>query len=44
MALSSDYGLVVVCKNGTGIDFSEEEALKVLSEDEIIIDINLHDR
>lgn len=43
VALSSDYGLVVVCKNGTGIDFSEEEALKVLSEDEIIIDINLHD-
>ena len=31
-----------VCKNGAGIDFSEEEAEKILSEDEIIIDVELN--
>lgn len=43
VTLSSAAGSVLVCKQGAGVGFSEEEALKVLSEDEIIIDINLHD-
>lgn len=40
--LRSDKGTVEVCKNGTGIDFSEEKASTVLSCDEIYIDINLN--
>ena len=40
--LRSKYGTVEVCKNGSGIEFSEEKAAKVLSSDEIYIDINLN--
>lgn len=36
-------GKVDVCKNGAGIDFSEEKAKTVLSEREITIDIDLND-
>lgn len=43
VTLSSQAGFVLVCQNGRGYPFSEEEALKVLNEDEIIIDIVLHD-
>ncbi len=39
----SKAGSVEVCRNGAGIDFSEELAKTVLSEDEIIIDITLGD-
>ena len=39
----SAAGTVAVCENGRGIDFSEEEAKKVLSEDEIHIEIDLND-
>ena len=37
----SRAGEVAVCKNGAGIDFSEELAKAVLSEDEILIDISV---
>ena len=40
--LRSEYGTVEVCKNGSGIEFSEEKASKVLTSDEIYIDINLN--
>lgn len=40
--LRSDKGCVSVCKNGSGIEFSEEKAAEVLSSDEIYIDINLN--
>ena len=40
--LRSEYGTVEVCKNGSGIEFSEEKASKVLASDEIYIDINLN--
>lgn len=43
VALSSKAGRVEVCKNGSGIEFSEEIAKKVLSEDEINIEITLRD-
>ena len=31
-----------MCENGAGVDFSEEEAAKILHADEIYIDIDLH--
>lgn len=40
--LKSDKGMISVCKNGSGIEFSEEEAGAVLSSDEIYILINLN--
>ena len=40
--LRSDKGTVSVCRNGAGVDFSEEKAAVVLSSDEIYIDINLN--
>lgn len=39
----SAAGEVSVCKNGAGIDFSEEVAKKVLTESEINVEINLND-
>lgn len=41
--LKSEKGIVSVCRNGAGIEFSEEEAAKVLSDDEIYVLINLND-
>lgn len=38
---SSKSGMVHVCENGAGIEFSEEKAKEVLSEDEIYIDISV---
>lgn len=43
VAFKSKAGVVEVCKNGAGIDFSEEIAKKVLSENEIEITVNLND-
>lgn len=40
--LRSDKGTVTVCKNGSGVEFSEEKAAEILSADEIYIDINLN--
>ncbi len=42
MSFKSKAGIVDTCKNGAGIPFSEEIAKKVLSEDEITIEINLN--
>lgn len=42
VAFRSCAGAVRVCKNGSGIDFSEEIAKTVLTEDEIIIDVNMN--
>ena len=39
----SDAGEVLVCENGSGVDFSEELAKKVLSESEIDIVVAFHD-
>ena len=43
VSLSSKAGSILVCEKGAGVAFDEEEALKILSEDEITIDIDLHD-
>ena len=40
--LKSKKGIVTVCKNGAGVEFSEEKAAEVLSSDEIYILINLN--
>ena len=43
VVLSSSKGSVKVCESGAGVDFSEDEAFKILSEDEIVIRIDMHD-
>lgn len=40
--LRSDKGAISVCKNGSGVEFSEDKAADILSADEIYIDINLN--
>ncbi|MCI1955723.1 MAG: bifunctional glutamate N-acetyltransferase/amino-acid acetyltransferase ArgJ [Oscillospiraceae bacterium] len=43
VSFSSKAGKIAVCKNGAGIPFREDEAKKILSEDEINIDVSLRD-
>ena len=42
VSLASPNGSIDVCKNGAGVEFSEEEAKVVLSADEIYINIQLN--
>lgn len=43
VSFSSRMGEILVCRDGAGVDFSEEKAKAILLEDEITIDINLKD-
>ncbi len=43
VAFESKAGRIAVCKNGAGIDFDEGEAKKILTQDEINVDVTLHD-
>lgn len=43
VAFKSSAGTVEVCKNGAGVDFSEESAKKILTEKEIEIAVELND-
>ncbi len=43
VAFRSAGGYLPVCKNGMGMDFSEEYAKTVLSADEISIEVSLND-
>ncbi len=43
VSFSSNEGTIAVCKNGAGVDFSEEIAKKILLEKEINIIIKLND-
>ncbi len=43
VSFSSVAGTIEVCKDGSGVDFSEEVAKTILSEDEITINITLGD-
>ncbi len=43
VSFSSKAGSIAVCKDGAGIPFSEELAKKVLSEDEVTVDVSLGD-
>ena len=40
--LASSKGSIAVCRNGAGVEFSEDEAKVVLSADEIFIQVDLH--
>ncbi len=42
VAFTSKKGTVAVCKDGAGLDFSEEKAKEILLEEEITIEIELH--
>lgn len=41
--LASVKGVLPVCRNGAGVEFSEEFAKVVLAEDEILVNISLHE-
>ena len=43
VSFKSAAGEIDVCKNGAGVDFSEDTAKKILSENEIDIIVNLND-
>ena len=43
MKFASAVGEVEVCRQGMGLDFDEEAAKSILSQDEVIIDITLHE-
>lgn len=43
VSFKSNKGEILVCKNGAGVDFSEEKAKEILLEDEIYINVNLND-
>ena len=43
VAFTSAAGSILVCENGRGVPFSEEEAKKVLSEKEIVIAVDCKD-
>ena len=40
---SSIFGEVAVCEKGTGLDFDEELAKKILGQDEVVIDVSLNE-
>ncbi len=42
VSFSSDKGIIPVCKDGSGIDFSEEKAKEILLEKEITINVELN--
>ena len=42
VSLESAKGTIKVCEHGAGVEFSEEKAKEVLGEDEIYINIDLH--
>ena len=42
VAFQSRAGSILVCKDGAGVAFDEEQAKKILLEDEIVIDIDLN--
>ena len=43
VTFSSDVGQVQVCRQGAGVDFDEELAKSVLSQDEVVIQVDLHE-
>ena len=43
VSFKSDKGEILVCQNGAGVDFSEEQAKEILLEKEIDILVNLND-
>ncbi len=43
VSIGSSNGVIDVCKNGAGVEFSEETAKEILGEEEIIINISIDD-
>ncbi len=43
IGFSSIQGSILVCKQGTGLDFDEELAKKILTQDEVVIDVSLNE-
>ena len=43
VSFSSDQGEILVCQHGTGVDFDEDLAKKILSQDEVVIAVDLHE-
>ncbi|MDE6781053.1 MAG: bifunctional glutamate N-acetyltransferase/amino-acid acetyltransferase ArgJ [Ruminococcus sp.] len=41
VSIGSDKGVIEVCRNGAGVEFSEEKAKEILGEEEIIINISV---
>ncbi len=41
VSLSSPKGVIEVCKNGAGVEFSEEKAKEILSEEEILVSVSI---
>lgn len=41
VSLSSVKGCIDVCKNGAGVEFSEEQAKEILSEEEILVSVSI---
>ena len=40
---SSAVGEILVCEQGAGVDFDEENAKSILSQDEVVIQVDLHE-
>ncbi|MCI2106771.1 MAG: bifunctional glutamate N-acetyltransferase/amino-acid acetyltransferase ArgJ [Intestinimonas sp.] len=43
VTFTSPAGEILVCKDGAGLDFDEDAAKSILSQDEVVIDVNLHE-
>ena len=43
ISFSSAVGAVAVCRGGMGLDFDEEAARSILSQDEVVNDVHLHE-
>ena len=43
VAFCSQAGSILVCKQGDGVDFDENKAKTILTEKEVIIDVDLHE-
>ncbi|MDE6101459.1 MAG: bifunctional ornithine acetyltransferase/N-acetylglutamate synthase, partial [Ruminococcus sp.] len=43
VSIGSSNGVIDVCRNGAGVEFSEEKAKEILGEEEIIINISIGD-
>ena len=43
ISFASEQGSILVCKSGRGLDFDEDLAKKILLEEEVTIDIDMHE-
>ena len=43
VTFSSAVGDILVCRDGAGVSFDEETAKSILSQDEVVIRVDLHE-